>query len=377
MKKILFISHDASRAGAPLILLTILKWLNTNVKDLQMDIVLVNGGLIEKEFKEQCTHVFNYSHINTPLKFSEILTHKAISKLGMKPTNKEAKFHKKIVANNYDLIYANSILSIPVAVKIKKASNFPKLIVHVHELNTIFKMALPDFSKYQSHIDKFIAVSHQVKDNLVANYHIDAGVVAVINEFAVVNGVATQHSNKNFTVGASGMVHWRKGYDVFIQVANYISKKYPEANIHFNWVGSKIGHDAIVEGDLEKMKLKEMVSFVGEQPDPIKLYNDFDVFVLTSREDPFPLVCIEIASLKKPIICFEKASGSAEIIKNGGGFVVPYLDIEEMGEKIMVYYLDRDKLKEDGDKAHYLFSNFTPEYICPLIYKQISNLLQT
>lgn len=375
MKKILFISHDASRTGAPLILLSFLKWLNANVENIQMDILLVNRGKVEPEFREQCTQVFDYTNVHRPPKFLEILRYKTTSRLGMRPNDKEALFLKKVVANNYDLIYANSIVSIPIAVKIKKASSTAKLIVHVHELKTILKMALPDFGAYKEHIDKFIAVSHHVKENLMVSYKIDAGLIEVIYEFAVNQGTAANKNSDQFTVGASGNVHWRKGHDLFILVANYIHKNYPEANVNFKWVGSKVGYEAILEGDIEKLALDKSVAFVGEQANPIELYKDFDLFVLTSREDPFPLVCIEIAGLKKPIICFDKASGSAEIIKNGGGFVVPYLDIEAMGEKIMHYYFNRDELKKDGEKAQELFSKFTAENICPLLYKQILPLL--
>lgn len=377
MKKILFISHDASRTGAPLILLTLIKWLNSNVENIHLDILLVNRGKIEPDFRDQCTQLFDFSNVHRPPKLVEILRYKTTSRLGMVPKDKEVEFIKKVGSNHYDLIYANSIVSIPVAVKIKEVINTAKLIVHVHELKTILKMALPDFDIYKGHIDKYIAVSHQVKENLVENYNIDSSLIEVIYEFAVNKGVPVKSSNKRFTVGASGNVHWRKGHDIYILVANYIAKKYPTANVCFNWVGSKDGYEDILKADIEKLELKKVVSFVGEHPDPIQLYNDFDVFILTSREDPFPLVCIEIANLKKPIICFEKASGSAEIVKKGGGYVVPYLDIEAMSEKIMYYYFNREKMKEDGEIAENLFSEYTADNICPLIYKQISTLLDT
>ena len=41
--KILFISHDAGRTGAPLLLLNMLKWLKGN-RDLSFEVLLMKDG---------------------------------------------------------------------------------------------------------------------------------------------------------------------------------------------------------------------------------------------------------------------------------------------------------------------------------------------
>ena len=374
MKKILFISHDASRSGAPLVLLYLLKWLNSNKENIQLDILFVNGGPLEQDFKEICTKVFIHTKLNNSSNFSSIVYQKIISKLGFKIENNEELFFKKIAANKYDLIYANTVVSIPIAVKIKSLSQQAKLLAHVHELNTVIKMMLPNLNNYINMIDKYIAVSNQVKSNLIDNYNVDKFKVDLVYEF----GEAKEDIYKNneiFTVGASGYAQWRKGDDIFVQVAHYITKNYPSAKINFVWLGNNLDNKHILEADIEKLGLSEVVNFVGEQEIPINYYSNFDVFLLTSREDPFPLVCIEVAHLKKPIICFEKASGTTEVIAKGGGFVVPYLDIEAMAKKVIFYYENPSKIKEDGTRAQELFSDFTPEKICPQLYEKINLLL--
>lgn len=374
--KILFISHEASRSGAPLILLHFIKWLNSNAQNIKIDILLLKGGNIEDDFRKVCHKTFVYTEIDKPIKFSEIIKNKVFSKLGIKPKNKELLFLNNIALNNYDIIYANSVASIPVAVKIKKSSQNSKLLVHVHELNTIINMALPNFREYIVYINKYIAASAIVKNNLIDHWNINHGLIDVIYEFSALEQVAVIKTTDTFTVGAAGNAHWRKGDDLFIQVANYVTKNYPNAKIKFVWVGNNTCNQYIIDNDIEKLGLKTVVDFVGEQIDPSNFYRDFDVFLLTSREDPFPLVCIEVAQQKKPIICFENVSGTAEIIKQGGGFVVPYLDIEAMGEKIMYYYTNKIELEADGKKANELFSVFTPENICPQIFSCISSLIK-
>lgn len=377
MKKVLFITHQATRTGAPLILLHFLIWLNKNTSDYQFDILMLDGGGIKDDFVAECNNVYLYSELHKTPKFSIVFKKRLLTKLGLKPKNKERLFLEKISQNKYDLIYANTILSIPVAIKIKSIIHESKLVLHVHELNTVIKMVLPFFKDYSGLIDRFITVSNKVKNNLVENYNVNPNLVNVVHAFGLsTSPVHKLKDNDTFIVGASGSAYWAKGHDIFILIANQFVKKYPNLKIKFVWVGDHSENKIIIEQDISKLGLADKVMFVGEVPDPEKYYQDFDVFLLTSREDSFPMVCIENAKLMNPIICFEKASGTAEIIDKGGGYVVPYLDIEGMVEKIKFYYDNPNKRKEDGEMAQQLFSELSPEKICPLLYEQIVSFLK-
>ena len=56
---------------------------------------------------------------------------------------------------------------------------------------------------------------------------------------------------------------------------------------------------------------------------------------MISREDPYPLVCLEAASVGKPIICFADAGGMPEFVEEDCGFVVPYLDIDGFAARVI------------------------------------------
>src|SRR6185312_17200948 len=101
-----------------------------------------------------------------------------------------------------------------------------------------------------------------------------------------------------------------------------------------------------------------------------------DVFVLLSREDPFPLIVLEAAFLYKPIIAFENSGGIPEFIEHGAGMLAPYLDTSEIARK--VYQLSRDNERKDkiGQKAHELvITKYSSDIIAPEIYRTISSLL--
>ena len=49
-----------------------------------------------------------------------------------------------------------------------------------------------------------------------------------------------------------------------------------------------------------------VVHFVGEQREPAPFFAAFDLFLSTSREDPYPLVNLEAAAAATPIVCFDE-----------------------------------------------------------------------
>src|ERR1041384_4246003 len=50
----LFIGHDASKTGAPTVLLHLLRWIKQNRSDYFFDLLLLTGGELETEFRKVC-----------------------------------------------------------------------------------------------------------------------------------------------------------------------------------------------------------------------------------------------------------------------------------------------------------------------------------
>lgn len=368
MKKILFISHNTSLTGAPYVLLLLLKWLKNEKKQFQIDIVFLGGGDLKEDFKKITDTSYDLTDLH-----KKSFIQRGLDALSKKNFQKEA-FMKKIVHQNYDVIYANSIASVAFAVDLKKsAKNNPKIIAHIHELNTIIKEYLPYFNDYIPHINQFISVSNLVKQNLENNWNVSPNQNELVYEFSdkiVIKAASDikKQSNKVFEVGASGLVHWRKGDDLFIQVANYIKTYHPEIKIKFTWVGQlSDSQRTIIDADLKKANLNETVFFVGEQKQPEDYFQNFDVFLMTSREDPFPLVCIEVGRMGIPILCFENATGTSEIIEDKGGFIVPYLDCVAMAEKLVDYYNNKTLRIQHGNYNKESFSIFNSNQMSPKI----------
>lgn len=370
---VLFVTHETSRTGSPKVLLLFMTWLKENKPDLAIDVLALNGGEIEERFIELAQNYYNFNELTHP-KLIKFFQRQLFRLKLIKRPNPKAIFFEKLKLNKYDIIYANSYPSLSIAVELKLFFMSSKLLLHLHELQLEILRNHQVKTTDLYHVDRFIAVSEKVRDNLISNLNQCAQKIDLVYEFSNEQRLLPKATSAEFVIGGSGVVDLRKGTDLFIQVAQRLFEKIPKANIKFKWAG-KYSHELFLQEDIIKLGLTDRIEFLGELDDTSDFFNQIDVFLMTSREDPFPLVCIEAAMLKKPIICFARATGTAEILKNGGGHIVPYLNTQEMCEKTLFYYFNESQKTHDGELACELFSNFTPEKMCPKIYTSILTLL--
>jgi len=156
-----------------------------------------------------------------------------------------------------------------------------------------------------------------------------------------------------FVLGAGG-VSLRKGVDLFIAVAAAVKRSYPDKNIHFVWIGQgyrpdrDMNYSIYLKEQLERSDLDRNFSFLNEVPDLEDVYSLADIFLLTSRLDPLPNVSIDAAWRGIPIVCFEGASGTADLLQKNSVTaygVVPHLDVQAAGDVIAELASNEPKFK--------------------------------
>ncbi|WP_115461522.1 glycosyltransferase family 4 protein [Winogradskyella aurantiaca] len=374
MKKILFITHDTSRTGAPKVLLLFLNWIVVNYPNIYFEIVALRGGGMEGEFKDLKRPYYNFDAEKKL--FYGSMVNRILMRLRI---FKNDIFRDSFIKNNeldkFDIIYANSVVSIPFAIALKDSNPGSKLVTHIHEFKTVISQKLPNLGDYVDKINRVIVPANSLKQELEDEFEIEKEKIKVIREVSTIRPKTDSHqSNGVFVVGGAGSFSWRKGPHLFIQVARHFLKMYNK-NVEFRWYGKLNNAERLTIGeDIRKLGLEESIFFKGEIMEISDHFNQMDIFLLTSREDPFPLVCIEVGMLGKPIICFEKASGTQEIIEEKGGFVVSYLDIEEMAMRINQYMEDKELMTSHGEYNRKEFSKFTPDGICPRYFQVIMEL---
>ncbi|WP_244540177.1 rhamnan synthesis F family protein [Kaistia soli] len=154
-----------------------------------------------------------------------------------------------------------------------------------------------------------------------------------------------------FIVGM-GMISMRKGVDSFIAAAADVARRRPDLKVKFAWAGEAYTYDQpyvdFIEAQVERSGLGDRFSFLGAFSDMEPLYARTDVMVLSSRLDPLPNVSIDCALQGIPVLCFENASGMAEILlkrPDTRQLVVPYLDSGALADRLIDLATD-DELRK-------------------------------
>ncbi|UYZ57456.1 glycosyltransferase family 4 protein [Hymenobacter latericus] len=373
---IVFISHDASRTGAPIVLLHLLRWLKQQGV-CSFSVLLLKGGELFPQFEQLAsTYVWEppvRPYVPVP---AEPFIKRVLKRLKLEfhqsaPVIDYAIDHQNRIIdhlqkNNPQIIYGNTVVTSEVVVRLKSELNC-KSVCHVHELEIAIEDYFGEekFAKTLPDIDLIISASDAVTYNLEKKFKLPQGRIKKVYEFVpkeeeqpivqVVDDVLDSLSiprDSSIVIG-SGTYEWRKSPDVFVQIANYIKINHEHAMPYFVWVGGDL--ESIewkkLQYDIARFKLEGHVQFIGKRSNALDYIRAADLFLLTSREDPYPLVCLEAATLGKPVLCFDQSGGMPEFVENQNGVVVPYLRFDLMGEAIISLLADPERCKQLGRNA--------------------------
>jgi len=337
---ILFVGHDAARAGAQIELLHFLRWFKKN-GNRPFSVLLGRGGELVGDFEELAdTWSMERSRWRPDSLRTRLLVALGLERWTLR--TEAAEVQRFAGRNPPALIYTNSIASARV---VKVLAPKVPILTHVHELELqIRAYSTKAMSDLLSGTSQFIACSNAARENLLTQHAIPPTKVETVHESIPVADIQADRTRQQvfqdlripedaLLIIGSGTLSWRKGADLFIHLARAVCQQHDRA--YFAWVGGGWHSDiAKFEHDTRLAGLGERVRLTGGVQKPYDYMAACDVFVLTSREDPYPLVCLEAAALEKPIICFAGAGGMPEFVEDDCGFVVPYLNIAAMADRV-------------------------------------------
>lgn len=369
--KILAISHEASATGAPIFFCTLLNQFKEKIHGCEIDLIIIKDGVTRGHFTDlgSCLHLSDFheeKHAEKVLSF--------------------------IRSKSYDFVYSNTIESahvLKIVVESNLLSASCRIVSHVHELEgTIQKYGASRISVINQRADVIITVSDAVKNNLVSNHGFDPKKISVINPCSRV--LAEQEflpedleffkrmKHHRFILGC-GEMSVGKGLDIFIQTAISLKKKYVEQarvfDFHFLWLGpDSYRIKAYFERDLDILNLRDEVSLFTHRDVVTPFFNIAEIFFMSSRQDSFPLVCLEAASMKKPIIYFPEAGGIKDFLGQDCGVPLSYLDFSEAANIISHLLSHPDEASVLGERAYSKWSeNFSPENVFQKVLNIITN----
>jgi glycosyltransferase involved in cell wall biosynthesis/regulator of replication initiation timing len=140
------------------------------------------------------------------------------------------------------------------------------------------------------------------------------------HSLSAVDALARARDDGAFIVVAAGTVDFRKGVDLFLITAMAVAQQVGSDRVKFLWVGGgyrpevDMAYSVYLREQLERSELQHHVTFIEEASDLEPIYAIADAFLLASRLDPMPNVCIDAAYRGIPIVCFKNASGIADLL---------------------------------------------------------------
>lgn len=328
--RILFVGCDGLVAGSQVLLLNELKWLRAHTSIEIRTILVMSGGELLPEYA-QCGPTIVWRDL-----------------LAQVPDVDARRARLRELFGDIDLVYGNTVVAASTYADL--AGLGVPVITHIHELEkSIRALCSPqDLEALIRLTSRFIACSAPVADNLVERHGIDPHKVATVNAFierrtgARAEGRAGIRrrlgiAETSFVVVGCGTMYARKGVDLFVETAARM-KEMGLRDVEFIWIGPQYwdldAHSRAImpwrtiERRIEETGLSGKVRFLGQLTSPREHFEAADVFYLPSREDPFPLVCLEAAQVGTPIVCFEGCGGMPEFVADDAGVVVPCLDLD-------------------------------------------------
>lgn len=326
---IIFVSHEASQTGAPAVLLSLMQWIKDNT-DINFSIVVGSSGPWNHKFEAMA-----------PTFFMDAYHHEV---------DKELRI---FCGSHVKAVYVNTIASALYAERLEFLQ--AEFITHVHEMENVFQVFQPHVDVLKRICAKYIAVSQGSIDAIQKRFDLSQIELKFLKPFIDKKrpsaGVANKPTPKKVIFGC-GAVEMRKGFDLFCITAANLKAKGRD-DFQFYWIGSDTNKDLKAGEVIQQHGVADVVEFLGVKDYPRDYFEWGDVFLLPSREDPYPLVCMEAAECDMPVICFDdQAGGMPSFVENDAGAVVPYLNTEAMADAVAGFLDNEPKRKACGMAAH-------------------------
>lgn len=343
VKKIVFVSHTNFNSGAPIVLKSIINYLDkTNNYDIYL-VITNNFNNVNKELYNNVKLIYcNFNNLSvTECKINTIVATKILEII-----NPDFVFISTFA--NYEFIKASNDLNIHNIIYIhEKKTELFRIKNNNHEFSNF-----PEADELKKINKIFLGYNtNDVHDifNINGEY-LNIGID--FNEINTkINGDYKIYNKTTF--GMCGYGTYRKGFDIFLNIA----KKYKQFD--FVWIGPI--------QDFKNSDLPKNFVVTGFTNNVVYYLKNLAAILFTSREDPFPLVIMEFLYLDLKIISshtYKNNIGSFELIEKFG--IITNNEYDNLDVIINKQLIVKSK--------KYIIDNFNINKCCDHILKYIQNI---
>ena len=338
--RILLVTHDLQLGGAQTVLRLFADWLLSSSR-FSVGIVAVKGGRFRRDF-EQIAPVFVLEE------HPEARRAAALADWAGEGDREDA----------VKAVFVNSVAS---GSFLKYWRQDCPSVAFIHELPQILAQYADEVDLVRSRCDHVVCGGPDVYAALGGEFGFDPARLTSAYSFIEArppeeDAHARQRRRREARAGLGvaesrilvmgcGVLHWRKSPDKFIETAQEVLAAGLDAE--FVWLGGGSDLDACLE-QVRAAGLEERVRFTGYEPDVAGKLAAADIFLLSSQEDPFPLVALYAAQAGAALVCFKDAGGIADFVQTGSGTAVEFMNIAAMSEAVLAYGRDAELRARTG-----------------------------
>jgi glycosyltransferase involved in cell wall biosynthesis len=350
---ILFVCHDAEYGGAQNSILSIIRYFQT-ATGLRVKVLLIRGGPLLRKY-EEVADVLILDSYDREEACSITLERKIIAFCNGSP----ATVYLNTVAAA-EFLHVMPPLGVP-------------CLLHVRELNESFaRYGGPWQRLIKERVQRYIACSRSVQIYLqaklgVAESDIDLAYTSLtrdrISQIAAakaeLSGLLENPETRPVVVLGMGVgMPYRKGADLFIDVFKAVCRRSTLPFI-FRWVGDFYGQELDEAGipwtnylaEVSKLSHQGLsrIEFVGYQEEVDSFLAEADIFLLTSREEPFARTALEASVAGLPVVAFKGSGGADELLSEFPRLLVPEFSADKMASRLIELADDPGQRKFVGD----------------------------
>lgn len=277
----------------------------------------------------------------------------------------------------------------------------PVRIYHVHGLPFLTEAGLKQrllFSteKLSSTLaNRVLCVSHSVRNIIVTDGICPPSKIKVIHHGSI-NGVdadnrfnpdtidqnlrrkiRNKHSipNDAFVIGFVGRIVRQKGIIELSESWKYLKSIFP--NIYLLMVGPHESKDSIPESINEELNTDSRVRMIGPDWDSPKFFSAFDLVVLPSYREGLPVVLLEAAAMRLPVVASNIPGCVDAVIDGETGTLIPAQDERALARAIQDY-IEMPELREHHGNAgrSMVLQDFRPEDIWASTFQEYIQLIE-
>ena len=347
--KVVLVSHNAHRTGAPLIALRLAECLAQNT-EIELYTIVFGDGPLVNDFKK-CSHVS--------------VTENAYGA----DQEENRRILESINISSIDFIIANSAES-RIFLECDSIAYVPKISL-VHEMAEPYEyedwekiFELNQHVVFPSEAVRRVSQAKFIEFGKSNDYSYKTSVIPqglLIENFgrynkqknrAAIKEELNLPSNAKVILGC-GVVDFRKGTDLFIDAAIQTINSYPE-DVYFLWLGKSIDYSKNDNYFYWKLKnidnqITKKIIFIDGAKNVEPYFQAADLFLLSSRSDPFPCVMHEAMSSGLPIIYMKESGGAEEMVGDRCGIGVDFESSKQMSDAIVSLLSNDNQRREFGE----------------------------